>query len=169
MRFWKAIWNFEWGMASIGGGICLILMVFITVISVFGRYVLQTDLIPGAYNIVERIVFPLMVFWALPMAHREGSFPRLEIVPDALPPRAKAALHVFVVAVEAVIYALVLYYVTRFVWAGIQSNRTMQIGTNVLVLWPVIIMMPIAFALMLLEMVRLVYEDFRNALGRGAA
>lgn len=166
MRFWKTIWNFEWGMASIGGGICLILMVFITVISVFGRYVLQADLIPGAYNIVERIIFPLMVFWALPMAHREGTFPRLEVVQDALPARARAALNVFVVAVEAVIYALVLYYVTRFVWAGIQSNRTMQIGTNIVVLWPIIIMMPIAVALMFLEMVRLVYQDFRAATGK---
>lgn len=166
MKLWKAIWDFEWGMASIGGGICLILMVFITVISVFGRYVMQMDLIPGAYNIIERIIFPLMIFWALPMAHREGTFPRLELLPEALSPKAKAALNIFIVGVEAVIYAIVLYFVVLFVWNGIQSNRSMQIGINVLPLWPIIIMMPVAFVLMLLEMVRLIYEDFRTALGK---
>jgi TRAP-type C4-dicarboxylate transport system permease small subunit len=169
MKLWKAIWDFEWGMASIGGGICLILMVFITVISVFGRYVMQMDLIPGAYNIIERIIFPLMIFWALPMAHREGTFPRLELLPEALSPKAKAALNIFIVGVEAVIYAIVLYFVVLFVWNGIQSNRSMQIGINVLPLWPIIIMMPVAFVLMLLEMVRLIYEDFRTALGKSRA
>jgi TRAP-type C4-dicarboxylate transport system permease small subunit len=169
MKLWKAIWDFEWGMASIGGGICLILMVFITVISVFGRYVMQMDLIPGAYNIIERIIFPLMIFWALPMAHREGTFPRLELLPEALSPKAKAALNIFIVGVEAVIYAILLYFVVLFVWNGIQSNRSMQIGINVLPLWPIIIMMPVAFVLMLLEMVRLIYEDFRTALGKSRA
>lgn len=77
-RLWKAIWHFEWGMASIGAGLCLLMMMMITVLSVFGRYVLHTDMIPGAYNIVERILFPLMVFWAMPLAHREKLFPRLE-------------------------------------------------------------------------------------------
>jgi len=52
----------EGGMASVGAGLCLLAMVLITVISVFGRYVLQQDILPGAYNLVERICFPLIVF-----------------------------------------------------------------------------------------------------------
>jgi TRAP-type C4-dicarboxylate transport system permease small subunit len=165
MRFWKAIWDFEWGMAAIGAGICLFAMMMITVISVFGRYFLHADLIPGAYNIVERVVFPLMVFWALPLAHREGMFPRLEGTTDSLPPRMRAAIGFVVLAVEVLIYAAILWFVLRFVADSIKVNRPMQVGANFWPLWPILIMMPLAFGLMLLEMVRLLVADARAAFG----
>src|SRR5690606_35817249 len=136
MRFWRAIWAFEWGLAAIGAGSMLFIMMMVTVISVFGRYFLQMDLIPGAYNIVERILFPLLVFWALPVAHRDGLFPRLEMFADSQPPRRRALVGVVVLAVEIAIYAAFLWYVTRFVWGSIQTNRTMQIGTAFWPLWP---------------------------------
>ncbi len=165
MRFWRAIWAFEWGLAAIGAGSMLFIMMMVTVISVFGRYFLQMDLIPGAYNIVERILFPLLVFWALPVAHRDGLFPRLEMFADSQPPRRRALVGVVVLAVEIAIYAAFLWYVTRFVWGSIESNRTMQIGTAFWPLWPILLMMPLAFGLMMLEMARLLYRDARRVLG----
>lgn len=165
MRVWKAIWDFEWGMAAIGAGICLFAMMMITVISVFGRYFLQADLIPGAYNIVERVVFPLMVFWALPLAHREGMFPRLEGLTDSFPPRIRALIGAFVLLVEVVIYAFILWLILRFVADSIRVNRPMQIGSDFWPMWPILVMMPLAFGLMLLEMLRLFYRDFRRVLG----
>lgn len=165
MRFWKAIWAFEWGLAAIGAGSMLFLMMMVTVVSVFGRYFLQVDLIPGAYNIVERILFPLLVFWALPISHRDGLFPRLEMFADAQRRRPKALIGAFVLTVEIAIYATFLWYVTRFVWASVQSNRTMQIGTSFWPLWPILLMMPLAFGLMMLEMARLLYRDVRRVLG----
>lgn len=165
MRFWKAIWDFEWGMAAIGGGICLFAMMLITVLSVFGRYFLHMDLIPGAYNIVERVMFPLMVFWALPLAHREGMFPRLEGTTDSLPPRVRAIISVFVLAVEVLIYGVILWLVLHFVWDSIKVNRPMQLGANFWPLSPILIMMPLAFGLMLLEMCRLLAADARAAFG----
>lgn len=161
MRFWRAIWALEWGMAAIGAGTMLFLMMMVTVISVFGRYFLQADLIPGAYNIVERILFPLLVFWALPIAHRDGLFPRLETFADALPPRRRALTGIVVLAVEICVYAVFLWYISRFVWVSVAQNRTMQIGTDFLPLWPILVMMPLAFGLMMLEMFRLLYRDAR--------
>lgn len=162
MNALKAIWRFEWGLASIGAGLCLVLMMLITVVSVFGRYVLEADIIPGAYNIVERIVFPLLVFWALPMAHREGMFPRLDLIPDLLQPRTRTVVSFLVLLVEVAVYAVVLWFVCVFVWNGISNGRTMQIGTDVYPLWPIIVMMPLAFGLMLLEMARLLVNDARR-------
>ena len=166
MRFWKALWNFEWGMAAIGAGLCLFLMMIITVLSVFGRYVLHIDLIPGAYNIVERIIFPLLVFWALPIAHRDQMFPKLDTIPHLLAPFWRAVLAAFVVIVEFLIYAFVTYLVGKFVWASYLNHRTMQVGTDVYVLWPILIWIPLAFALMLVEMGRLIYHDFLAIMGR---
>lgn len=169
MRFWRTIWAFEWGLAAVGAGSMLFLMMMVTVISVAGRYFLQADLIPGAYNIVERIIFPLLVFWALPIAHREGMFPRLETLADAQPPRRRAIVAALVTAVEIAVYAVFMWYILRFVWTSIQSNRTMQIGTSFWPLWPILVMMPLAFGLMLLEMGRLLYRDVRRVLGLEAA
>ena len=165
MRFWRAIWAFEWGLAAVGAGSMLFIMMMVTVISVFGRYFLQADLIPGAYNIVERVLFPLLVFWALPIAHRDGLFPRLETFADALPARRRGLLAAVVMVVEIAVYAVFLWFVTKFVWGSIVSNRTMQIGTNFLPLWPILVMMPLAFVLMLLEMGRLLHRDVRCAMG----
>ncbi|MCR5855812.1 TRAP transporter small permease [Mesorhizobium sp. J428] len=165
MRFWRAIWAFEWGLAAVGAGSMLFIMMMVTVISVAGRYFLQMDLIPGAYNIVERILFPLLVFWAMPIAHRDGLFPRLETFADAQPPRRRALIAAVAMIVEIAVYAVFMWFIFRFVWGSIVQNRTMQIGTNFLPLWPILVMMPLAFGLMILEMARLLYRDMRRLLG----
>lgn len=162
MNFWKTLGRIEGGMASIGAGLCLFAMIVITVISVVGRYVLQQDILPGAYNLIERVAFPLIVFWAVPMAHREATFPRFDMVVLALSPRIRRAVYVFVGLVELAIYAVVMWYVLRFTWQGILDDRTMQIGADFWPIWPVLVMMPLAFFLMMLEMGRLVWNDMRG-------
>ena len=57
MRVWTWVERIEGGMASVGAGLCLLAMLLMTVVSVFGRYVLGADLIPGTYNIIERLLF----------------------------------------------------------------------------------------------------------------
>jgi len=149
-------------MASVGAGLCLMAMILITVLSVIGRYVLQQDVIPGAYNLIERIAFPLIIFWAVPMAHREGTFPRFDMLANAFPPVARRWVQGFVLLVELLLYAVIMWYVLRFTWNSINVGRTMQIGTEFWPIWPVLIMMPLAFALMLLEMCRLVWNQIRG-------
>jgi len=163
MSFWKTVDRIEGGMASIGAGLCLLAMILITVLSVIGRYVLQQDLIPGAYNLIERIAFPLIIFWAVPMAHREGAFPRFDMVINALPQGARRWVLGFVLLVELLLYAVLMWYVLRFTWNSIHVGRTMQIGSEFWPIWPVLVMMPLAFALMLLEMCRLVWNQVRGA------
>lgn len=158
----------EWAIAAIGGGACLSAILLLTVITVFGRYVLEQDLIPGGYNMIEGAFFPLMVFWGLPLAHREGSFPRLETL-DAFRSSAFARLlAAAVLLVEGLIYALVLYYCAKFALMSWETGRQLQIGTGYWPSWPIAIMAPISFALMLVEVVRLITRDVRAALGRAA-
>lgn len=162
MAFWRWLDRIEGGMASIGGGICLFAMMMITVISVLGRYVFHADFIPGAYNIIERIAFPLMVFWAVPIAHRDGSFPRFDMLTDSLSGGLRSAVEILVLVVEIGVFAVLIWYVTRFSIASIEVNREMQIGTEVWPVWPIILMIPVSFALMMLEMLRLLWVAIRN-------
>lgn len=162
MKFWKAIDRVEGGMASVGAGLCLLAMILITVISVIGRYVMEQDILPGAYNLIERVCFPLIVFWAVPLAHREGTFPRFDMVVNALPATLRRHVAVGVLVVEFVVFAVVMWYVARFTWKGIEIDRTMQIGTDFWPVWPILVMMPLAFALMMLEMARLIWREIRS-------
>ena len=166
MRIWTWLGRLEGGMASVGAGLCLLAMMTMTVVSVLGRYALGLDLIPGGYNIIERLLFPLLVFWALPLAHREGTFPRLEMLQQALSPQRYAWVQVFVLVVEGIVFSLLLTYVARFAWEGYASGRQMQIGTTYWPLYPVFAMVPLSFGLMLIEMVRLIVGDVRKALAR---
>lgn len=159
MSFWKTVERIEGGMASVGAGLCLMAMIIITVLSVIGRYILQQDLIPGAYNLIERVTFPLIIFWAVPLAHRQGTFPRFDMVVNALPAGMRRWVHAFVLLVELAVYAVTMWYVLRFTWNSIEGDRTMQIGTEFWPIWPVLVMMPLAFALMMLEMCRLVWME----------
>ncbi|WP_290685798.1 MULTISPECIES: TRAP transporter small permease [unclassified Haematobacter] len=169
-RFWRTLWAAEYGLAAVGSGLSLLIIMLLTVSSVVGRYVLHTDLIPGVYNMIERVFFPLMVFWALPLAHREGMFPKLELFMGyAMSARQRAAVAVFVGVVELAVYAVLMYFIWLFVERGITSNRTVMIGVEKWPLWPIAIMMPLAFGLMMVEMLRLVWRDVQVVRGRRVA
>jgi len=155
----RLIDRFNWALAAIGGGLCLLTILLLTVATVYGRYVLETDLIPGGYNMIEGALFPLMVFWGLPLAHREGSFPKLELVQSMAPGRTGRLISALVLLVEAAIYAIVLWYSARFAWTAFDAGRQLQIGTGYWPSWPVAIMAPLSFGLMLVEIVRLMAVD----------
>lgn len=167
-RTYDALGRFEWGLAAIGGGLCLLGILALTVLSVFGRYILHTDLIPGALNMIESVLFPVMVFWGLPLAHREASFPRLELLDGVMQGPMGRLIAGLVLVVEVFVYAIVAWYCARYALNAWENARAVQIGTGTWPAWPVAIMAPIAFVLMLVEAVRLCLRDFRAALSRGA-
>ncbi len=166
--FLKAIERVDWALAAVGGGLCLLAILLLTVATVYGRYVLETDLIPGGYNMIEGAFFPLMVFWGLPLAHREGSFPRLELLEGFRPGPVRMGLSALVLLVEALVYAVVAYYAARFAWLAWDTGRSLQIGTGTWPAWPVAVMAPLSFLLMLVEIVRLLVVDARRMLGMEA-
>ena len=168
-KLYDAIGRFEWGLAAVGAGLCLFSIMIITVLSVFGRYALHMDLIPGAYNIIERMLFPLMVFWALPLAHRDGFFPRLELMADALPPRQGAIAAIVVLIVELVLFLFILRHMVVFSYTSLVTDRMMQLGSGYFPVWPFIMMVPLAFGLMIIEMLWQIARSIRYfATGRPA-
>jgi TRAP-type C4-dicarboxylate transport system permease small subunit len=154
----KFLEKFEEILAVVGGGICLILMTLMTVATVFGRYVVEADLIPGGYNVIEAVLMPLIVFWGLPMAYRNGSFPRLEFSFDRLGSKSLTVMRIVVITIEFAVYAVVLWYVAKFALLAFETGRQVQIGTKLWPAWPVYFMAPIAFVFMMTEMARRVVE-----------
>lgn len=149
-------------LATVGGGLCLTLMTITTVVTVFGRYVIESDLIPGGYNIIESVLMPLMVFWGLPLAYRRGTFPKLELSFGILGKRGNRIVDAIIIAIEFAVYAVVFWYVSKYAFRAIDTGRQLQIGTGLWLAWPVYIMAPISFALLLLEMVLRQSRILRN-------
>lgn len=146
----------KWGLAAIGGGLCLLIIMGLTVITVFGRYVMHADLVPGGYNMIGAAFFPLMVFWGLPLAHADGAFPRMEVIDNMLPPPLVRLVRVLILLAELAIYGILLYYCALFAMKAWDSGRQLQIGTRLWPAWPVVMMAPLAFALIAVEVARLV-------------
>lgn len=157
----RLIANFEWGLAAIGGGVCLLAIMGITVLTVFGRYVLQVDIIPGGYNMIGGAFFPLLVFWGLPLAHRSGSFPKLEVIDALMSKQLARAVGAFVLLCELAVYAVLTWYCGKYAIAAFELGRQLQIGTGYWPSWPVVIMAPLSFGLMMIEVVRLFLRDAR--------
>lgn len=166
-RVLRAFEQAQWALAAIGGGACLLAILLLTVVTVYGRYVLGTDLVPGGYNMIEAALFPLMVFWGLPLAHREGAFPRLELFATLAPGPVGKAISALVLVVEAAVYAIVLWYAGKFTMVAIETGRQLQIGTGYWPAWPVVMMAPVSFGLMLFEIVRLIVRDARAVFADG--
>lgn len=154
----------ELRLCAIGSGACLLLMVFIIITSVMGRYLLHTDLIPGTYNIIERVLFPVLVFCAIPITYREGMFPRVTYF------RSKFSVTLDIVAswtcriVEACLYLVIVCYTFRFAWQGLVESRTMQIGSETWILWPILCLLPVTFALVLANVLGDILSSIREGI-----
>ncbi|WBU62746.1 TRAP transporter small permease [Paracoccus aerodenitrificans] len=168
-KAYQALGRFEFGLAAIGAGICLFVIMMITVLSVFGRYALHMDLIPGAYNIIERMLFPLVVFWGLPLAHREAFFPRLEAFTAMMSVPIRSVVGVLMLVVELVIFLFLLWYMLRYSITSLQTGRTMQLGSGYFPVWPFIMMVPLAIGLMAIETIWQICRHILYFAGRGPA
>lgn len=71
---------------------------------------------------------------------------------NSLAPSVLRWVQAFLLFVELVIHAVLMWYIMRYTWNSIEIGRTIQIGTQLWLLWPVLIMMPLAFGLLILEM-----------------
>lgn len=138
-------------LCIMGSGTCLILMVFTIITSVLGRYLLHTDLIPGSFNIIERILFPTLVFCAVPITYREGMFPRVTYFRSKFSGRLASFFDLLCLCLETALYLVIVSYTFRFAWQAVIESRTMQIGSETWLLWPILLLVPTIFLLVLLN------------------
>ena len=105
-------------MVAIAGGLLMVGVVLMTVISVLGRYLFSAP-IPGDYEITE-LALGIAVFAFLPYCHARGGNIVVEFFTGRLRPRYQAAL----AAVHSVVFTLVAGLVTwRLLVGGMHKLR----------------------------------------------
>lgn len=144
------------------GGISLAAIMIVTVLSVFGRYVFRMDLIPGVYNIIERVLFPLLVFLALPRSYIEGSFPKLEILTGRLSVNKRKIVNIIVLIIELAVYCLVTWYVAKFFFGVLERGQQIQVGVVRYPLYPIMFIVLLSFFLLTVEFALSLYRGIKE-------
>lgn len=142
--------KFELVFEHIAGAGCFLLMICV-VIEVVSRYVLQTVLITGLYNITESWVFPLLIFFALAGGYRVGLWPKLEIIIGSMRPSNARIVNLITLGIELVLYLIAAYFTMAYAYEMTLERRQMQAGSLTYPLYPILLTVPFAFFMLSLE------------------
>ena len=127
-------------------GFAVTAMMFLTCSDVIARNVFKTT-VNGAYETTQYILMPLAVFLALPAAYNAGIMPRVGDLVDKASEKVRGFIKWTVCIVELIIYGLLTYGGIRFTRNGFATKKGVPMGTKSVGTYPVYIVVPIGFAL----------------------
>jgi TRAP-type C4-dicarboxylate transport system permease small subunit len=154
--------NIESVAENLAGIACFLLMVAVCW-GVFERYVFKMSLINGLYNMIESYIFPVLVFAAVAGSYRAGLWPRLEVLVDRMPAGRIRVINTINEIIGLVMYVSVTYFTCAYAIAMTIEGRQFQAGATTYLLWPLLWLVPIAFALLSIEVLlnlgKLVFKE----------
>jgi len=130
---------------------------------VFWRYVLNDSL--SWYEEMAKFMMVWLVFMGAPVALRLGGHISIEMLPDALPPRLRAALWLVVTVIVAWFCFMLAKYGFLFAWNG-RTQTAIAIG-DVSMLW-IFASIPAGAAAMLSVAVQQALEHLANMIRPGS-
>jgi TRAP-type C4-dicarboxylate transport system permease small subunit len=143
-------------LATVG---LLAAIALVVAIGVFWRYVLGDAL--SWYEEIAKILMLWLTFVAAPLALPAGGHVAVEILPGALPRRARHALVAATLAVVAVLAGWLVWYGAAFAWNGrLQVSPTVG---EISMTW-IFASMPVGALLILLTAVELTLRHLAHAL-----
>lgn len=135
-------------------GISLAIIVVLSVLSVIGRYFLKTDLIPGVYNYIERIFFPVSTFCAFAASYGEGMWPAMDVILRKSKFKTAKIMKIFISITEMSIFTIMFIFVFRYVINSIKAGATILVDVHVWSMTPLLLLLIMAFLLLLIESFR---------------
>ncbi|MBC8158558.1 MAG: TRAP transporter small permease subunit [Rhodospirillales bacterium] len=96
--------------------VALVVMVFVILLQVFCRYVLNNAL-PWPEEAARSLMIWMMAFMA-PSGYRWGAFVSIDLIPDALPPVVRRALHMAIFVLSTIILVILLEKATKHFGSG---------------------------------------------------
>ncbi len=124
-------------------------MVVLTTADALGRYILNWPII-GAYEITERYLMALGVFFAVCYAYREGSNIRVTLVVRRLSPRAQLRLAYFV-QILSLFYGAALF-ITAVIFMVRNAHDQLIVSKFTIPMLPAYLVVPVGLFFMSLRM-----------------
>jgi len=146
----------------LGGIGCFVLMLCV-VLEVLSRYVFEKVIITGLYNITESYIFPSLTFLAFAGSYRIGMWPNLDIFINKMTPTKKRWVKLSTLGIEFVLYSIVAIFTLNYSYEMTLENRMMQAGSATYPLYPILWVVPLAFFLLLIEILLRISKELKTA------
>ena len=130
--------------------VAIAVMVLLITIDVLSRNLLNNG-IAGSYEIVESILMPTAIFWALLVTYSSGSIPRIDLVTEKFSGNIKLILGILLIAIDIFIYGLLTYYSWSRAEIALSSGASISAGGNLINIAPIFLFVPLGFLLVTLE------------------
>lgn len=151
-----------WGYVKMAGalisGIAIFAMMLLIVADVVSRNFLGGS-ISGSFEIAQNYFMPLSVFPALAYVYGSGVLPKMDLLMHRFPATAQRAVVHLLLALEVVIFALLTYYTWGYAMDGMARGVAFPAGGTLFTLWPLFFLVPIGFAMVLVETIFVIIRN----------
>jgi TRAP-type C4-dicarboxylate transport system permease small subunit len=107
--------------------------------------------ISGSFEVAQNYFMPLAVFPALAYVYGAGVLPKMDLLMHKAPASVQAVTVQLLLATEVVVLALLAYYTWGYATTGMERGTAFPAGGSLYTLWPLYFVVPVAFAMVLLE------------------
>lgn len=158
-----------WGHVKLAGallsGLAIFSMMLFIVADVVSRNYLGGS-IPGSFEVAQNYFMPLSVFPGLAYVYGSGILPRMDLLRDRLPSGVRTIITQVLIALEVVVFSLLIYYTWNYAISGMDRGVAFPAGGSLYTLWPLFFLVPLGFAMVLLETI---FVLVRNLVGEDAS
>ncbi|OLO36370.1 hypothetical protein BTR23_15995 [Alkalihalophilus pseudofirmus] len=140
-------------------GVAVFLMMAFIVVDVTLRNLFNAS-ISGNYEIIQRYLMPLAVFPAIAITYSSGLMPKITMFVEKLSEKAQYIINMLLLFLEIFVMILIFYYSWKYAVQGLQAGVTFPAGGKMYPLYPVLFLVPIGFALLMIELVFNIIKEF---------
>lgn len=145
-----------WRKVTLAGAVLSGLAIFglmcLIVLDVARRNTIGGSL-PGSFEMAQNYFMPVAVFPALAHVYGSGTLPKMDLLLPKLPSRARDLTTHALLALEACLLVVILYFTWDFAMGGMERGVSYPAGGSLYVLWPLFFLVPIGFAMVLVEVI----------------
>lgn len=160
-RWWRVL-TVVGGLIS---GVAIFGMMCLIIADVASRNFLGGS-IAGSFEIAENYFMPLAVFPALAYVYGSGILPRMDLLMHRFPRRAQAGVIHVLLLLEVCVLSLLVYYTWGYAVDGMERSVSFPAGGSLYTLWPLYFLVPLGFAMVLVEVVFAIVKNFAMGTAR---
>lgn len=134
------------------GGIAVLGMMLATTVDVVSRNVFRIQIL-GIYEFTQNILMPVVVIGAMGFTYRAGVLPRFDLLKNKLGDRVERIFSLSVSVIEVIVFSVLAYYAFPAAYLAFIDKRSVLAGGGALTTWPVFMLLPLSFTVMLLDSV----------------
>lgn len=157
-----------WGYVKVAGallsGVAIFGMMCFIMADVVSRNFLGGS-ISGSYEIAQNYFMPVAVFPGLAYVYSSGVLPRMDLLVHRMPTLVRRVAAYVLLCLELALFSLLVHYSWGFAVDGRDREVAFPAGGSLYTLWPLYFLVPLGFAMILVETV---FVILRNLTGAGA-